>query len=220
MAALTIPYSTAEAEVQVRSVIKESTADFWTSDEIQSWLVEGAAGFSTMSGLYESVDDLTLVANQIEYTALDAGESVADIVRIHAAVYNDGSNGYTGLAELGPEVIGRRDYEDAGDPEGYTLFAEKLIISPITTAAIVTAGGVVRVYYSKMADSITDLPDHLQQFVTYYAIAMAFFKLGKNSVATQFLTMYHNAVMFERSDLRISATTPKGMFDQPDISVV
>lgn len=220
MAALTIPYSVAEARAQVRSVINESTADFWTDDEIDSWLVEGTSMLATQAHCVEAVDDVTLVVNQLEYTTLDGSDDVSDIIKIHAVIYNDGSNGYTGLVKMDLDLVGRDDLNSSGPPQQYCMFADKIVIMPITSAAVVSAGGKVRVYYSKLAADITSIPDHLQVYVICYAVAMAFFKRNKNGIASYFMNLFNTWSSFERVDLMLEPTEGKTNFIQPDILTV
>jgi len=241
MAALTLPYSAAEALQQVRTIINEATPSFWTDEEINNWIIEGVIDISSRGLAYEKRDSIILAANTLEYSgmgytgtalpnnitaitkanpgvvssvahALAIGDvvyfsgltqmtnlngtyqtvsavgsvdlfsindtsgyaaaettggacgfkknSIADIVKISACLYDNGTYGYKGLTRIHPRMIEHLSAKEAGEPFYFWHFANKIGIWPLTTAAIVTAVGKVQLFYSAISYAITDLPPY------------------------------------------------------------
>jgi len=217
MAALTIPYDASEALQQVRSVINEVTADFWTDEQINNWVIEGSALFSTLTHCFKTTGDITLVAGTFEYSTFGASISVATIIKLHAATYYTAASEQVGLVNVNPRVFGRNDFEEPGPTQGYCLFGNKILITPTPTATEVTATGKVKLFYSKIASGIGDIPDHLQIYIIHYAIAMALYKRNKGALASQFFSTFLSGAQFEGSDLILQPTDIKSEFTQPDL---
>ena len=297
MAALTLPYSAAEALQQVRTIINEATPSFWTDEEINNWIIEGVIDISSRGLAYEKRDSIILAANTLEYSgmgytgtalpnnitaitkanpgvvssvahALAIGDvvyfsgltqmtnlngtyqtvsavgsvdlfsindtsgyaaaettggacgfkknSIADIVKISACLYDNGTYGYKGLTRIHPRMIEHLSAKEAGEPFYFWHFANKIGIWPLTTAAIVTAVGKVQLFYSAISYAITDLPPYYQSLAVLYAAAKAKIKDGKYASANQLFSIYLNALSFQRSDLYEPGVDSLDMLKQPD----
>lgn len=192
-------YTTETAVTQVRSILNEATAVFWTDDELQNWLAEGTLLFSTISLCVEADDELTLVANQLRY---DSGDEsfIANVVELYGAYYNDQSNNFAGMIAAHPRMLGHLDTFTAGDPKYIMLHNHNIYIWPLTTAAIVTAGGTVQVLYSKATNDIEDLPDEFQLYPIIYAEAKAKQKDRREAEASALFSQFFSMANFERAD--------------------
>lgn len=189
----------AEATDEVRDMLNEPNATFWSDAEIQQWIKEGTRVLSSKGLLVEADDDITLVANQLFYTSSDAAW-IGDALEAYAAIYDDQSNNYKGLVKITPKQLGNVATFTSGDPKYYCFFNRTFYIWPLTTAAIVTAGGTVRVLYGKETDDITELHDEYQHLPIMYACSKCKQKDQKFAEANAFMTMFYQELNFERAD--------------------
>jgi len=222
MAAITLPYSAAEALTQVRALIGEPTASFWSDEELNNWVIEGAADISTKTFCFEKKDSIALVANQLEYTAFVTlgANKIAEVIKVYSCIYDDESNVYRGLTKIHPRNIQHLTQTTAGPSYYYYHFGGKIGIFPLPTATEAALVDPIIVYCSMMADAITDLPDHYQQFAIIYAAAMAQFKARKNAEGIQLYSQYINSMNFHRFDLYERGVNAKSDMQQPDRTVI
>ena len=222
MAAITLPYSAAEALTQVRALIGESTANFWSDEELNNWVIEGAADISTKTLCFEKKDSIALVANQLEYTAfVTLGASkIAEVIKVYSCIYDDESNIYRGLTKILPRHIQHLTQSTPGPPYFYYHFGGKIGIFPLPTSTEAALVDPIIVYCSMVANAITDLPDHYQQFAIVYAAAMARLKERKNIEAMQLYKQYISSMNFHRLDLYDRGVDAKNDMQQPDRTVV
>lgn len=204
----------ANAITEVRYQLNESSPAFWTDDEITAWIKEGTRIFSSKTLMVEGTDDLTLIANQLTYTSSDESW-IANIIEPYALLYVDQSNNYKGIIKMHPRQIGNVATFAAGDPKYYMLHNRTLYIWPLTTAAIVSAGGTISVLYSKETDDITDITDEFQHLPILYATALAKRKDQKFAEATNIMQQFLNEVNFERKDKHSREVDSLESFDIP-----
>ena len=221
MAAITLPYSAAEALIQVRALINETTPRFWTDEELNNWVIEGSVDISVKTLCYEVKDSIALLEDQLEYTAfvtLGAGK-IAEVIKVYACIYDDESNVYRGLEKIHPRQIQHLPQSTAGPSYYYYHFGGKIGIFPIPTATEALLTDPVLVYCSMVAGAITNLPDHYQQFAVIYAAAMARFKERKNAEAMALYTKYINSMNFHRADIYERGVDAKSDMQTPDRTV-
>jgi hypothetical protein len=194
--------SLANGVTAVRDVLNESTAVFWSDTQIENWIKEGCRHFSSKSLLVQKDDNAVLTASDLFYTSAEgAGYTwIADCLKIHTAYYDDGSNNYAGLMKIEPNQIGNVGTFTPGDPKYYCLFNRSIYIWPMTTAAIVTAGGLVTFLYAKETDDFTEIPDEFQHLPIVYALGRAKQRDMKFSEANSFFAQYNAELEFERGD--------------------
>lgn len=222
MTAISLPYSAAEALTQVRALIGEPTASFWTDEELNNWVIEGAADISTKTLCFEKKDSIALVENQLEYTAfVTLGASkIAEVIKVYSCIYDDESNVYRGLQKIHPRMIQHLPQVTAGPSYYFYHFGGKIGIFPLPTATEEELTDPILVYCSMIADAITDLPDHYQQFAIIYAAAMAKFKERKNGEAMQLYQQYISSMNFHKIDLYERGVDAKSDMQQPDRTVL
>jgi hypothetical protein len=169
--ALTLANATTEA----RDHLNEASAVFWSDAQLQRWIQEGTRIVASKALACEADDSITLIADTLLYTsATGAGYTwIGDCMEPYAAYYDDGSNTYKGLIKVHPRELGNVATFTAGDPKYYCLHNRSIYIWPLTTAAIVTAGGTVMVLYGKETDDITELKDEFQHMPITYGIDVA-----------------------------------------------
>ena len=179
------------AITQVRSAINESTASYWSDDEITFWIQEGTRIFSSKTLMVEDTQDIDpLIENQLRYTLSDE-TWIANIIEPYAALYDDGSNKTKGLIKVHPRQLGNVATFTSGAPKYYALHNRSLYIWPLTTAAI------------------TDEYKHLP---IIYATAKCQLKDQKYAEFITLLQQYYNEVNFERSDKHNRETDSFDMF--------
>lgn len=209
-------YTTTEARQQVRVLLNEPTASYWTNDEIDKWIQEACVDITTKTLCYEKSGDITLVSTPVLTYGSVGSDSIDDIIKIYGAVYYDNTNTYRGLLKIHPKQIHHFEPSDAGEPYYWWQFGDEFGIFPVSNATVVTAVGKVKVFYSMADEVITNLPYYYQLPAIIYAVAMARKKQGMIPEANQFYTMYLNSLGFYRADLYERAVDSKDMFQIPD----
>jgi hypothetical protein len=191
--------SLANAITEVRDLLNEATASYWTDAQITKWIQEGTRIFSSKTLMVEADDSITLVANQLLYTSSDHAW-IGDCIEPYAAYYDDASNVYKGLIKVHPRQLGNLALKTSGPPKYYCMHNRSVYVWPLTTAAIVTAGGIVMVLYAKETDDITEVSDEYQHLAIVYALAKCKQQDLKFGEANALLTQFYNEVNFERAD--------------------
>lgn len=219
MAAISLPYSAAEALTQVRALIGEPTAAFWTDEEINNWVIEGSLDISVKTLCFEHRNSIKLVANQLEYADFVAAPTtagIAQVIKVYSCIYDDESNVYRGLHKIHPRHIQNLAQSTAGPSYYYYHFGGKIGLFPLPTATEAALTDPILVYCSLVADAITDLPDHYQQFAIIYAAAMARFKERKNAEGMALYIKYINSMNFHRKDIYERGVDAKSDMQPPD----
>lgn len=218
MAALDLSdgYTTAEAKQQVRSLLNEPTANYWTDNEIDKWIQEATVDISSKTLCVEKKDTIALATNILEYTALETlgAGAIADIVKVHAVIYNNDSTTYKGLIKIHPRAIAHLPESTSGVPNYYYHFASRIGFFPIPSSS--ENGHSPIIYFSISDETITNLPYYYQLAAIYYAVAMARKKQRMEAEAQQFYMMYINSMRFHRMDLYERGVDSKDMFKIPD----
>jgi len=198
MAAITYPLSATEALQEVRALLNESTAGFWTDEEINNWVIQGSAD-AALKGLgVIKQDTIALVAATMTYTAMTTAGAggVAKICRVIGAAYD---TTYKGLLRVNPIGLLHYPNKTAGPPDYYFHLNTVFGVYPIPTSSEATKN--VTVWYSETADDIADLPLYHQHFPIWYATAMAFAKAGKGTAANYWMNLYLQGITAARNDL-------------------
>lgn len=188
------------AITEVRATLNETSADFWTDAQITAWIQEGSRIFSSKTLLVEAEDDIDpLIASQLSYSSSDE-TWMADVIEPYAAIYFDGTSTYKGLIKVHPRQIGNVGTFAAGEPKYYALHNRKLYVWPLTTSAVVAAGGIITLLYASETDDITAIADEYQHLPIVYATAKAKQKDQKFAEATALMQQFLNEINFDRLD--------------------
>lgn len=140
-----------------------------------------------------------LIANQLSYSSSDE-TFIGTMIEPYAAIYNDGANKYKGLIKSNPRKLGNVATFTSGAPKYYSLHNRKLYIWPLTTAAIITAGGKITFLFAKYTEDIADLPDDYQHLPIVYSAAKCKQKDQKFGEANALLSQFYTEIDFERQD--------------------
>ena len=129
-------YTEATARAQVRILLNETTASFWTDDQIDSLMEQACIDISARSLCYQSSDTFLLVTSQYEYTDfVTAGaDAVVDVTKVWGAFYVSPDNEYIGLKRVDPKQIADLPFMAAGPPKYYYQIANVIGILPLPTS--------------------------------------------------------------------------------------
>jgi len=183
-------YTEATARAQIRSILNESTASFWSDVEINNWITEASIDISARSLCLQASDTFLLVTSQYEYTDLVTGGAagVTDITKVWGCFYVSPDNEHIGLKRIYPSQIADLPFMAAGPPKYYYFVANVIGILPLPTSA--ENGESVRVYYSYQTNAIADLPNTYQSLVIIYATSMAYKKEHRYAESKELYGMY------------------------------
>lgn len=190
----------ANATTEVRDLLNEDQAAFFADSEIQNWIKEGTRIFSAKSLLVEGDDSITLVASQLSYGSGDHSW-IGDCMEIYTALHYNATTGkYKGLRKEHTRQIGNSANFTAGVPKAYSMHNRNIYVTPMTTAARVTAGDTILVLYAKETDDITEVKDEHQHLPIIYACAKCKQKDQKFAEATSLFNQFYQELAFERAD--------------------
>ena len=187
------------AITEIRSNLNETTAVFFTDAEITTWIQEGTIVFSSKTLMVEETSDITLVAGQLKYSSINEA-FIGNMIEPYAAIYFDGTSTYKGLIKIHPRQIGNVALATAGPPKYYTMHDRMVYVFPMTSAAVVAAGGVISVLHAKVSNDITAITDEYQHLPIIYATAKAKQKDQKFQEAGVLLSQFYQEVAYERND--------------------
>ena len=189
----------ANAITEVRDILNEPTAAFWTDSQITKWIQEGCRIFSSKTLLVEDTQVLDPpIANTLVYTSTEE-TWIGDVLEIYAAIYDDGSQGYKGLIKIHPRQLGNLATRTAGPPKYYCFHDRSIYVWPLPSAAVI-ASGQISFLFAKETDDITAIADEYQHLPVIYATAKCKQKDKMFAEAASLLAQFYQELQFERSD--------------------
>jgi len=183
-------YTAATARTQIRALIGESTASFWSDTEIDNWVKEATEDISARGLCIQDTDTFLLVTSQYEYTDLvtNGAAGVTDIVKVWGAIYLNPDDEYIGLKRISPMQIADLPHMKPGPPIYYYQFDNKIGIFPLPTSG--QNGDSVKIYFSKQSQTIGDLPNEYQPLTFLYTASMCYKKEHRYVESDKFYQMY------------------------------
>ena len=170
----------ADSVLEVRYIINEATASFWSDAEIQAWLDQGISDITSRALCFQTSDTITLSTSVYEYSTTTGSVSVSAIVKILGAFYISPDNEYIGLKRIYANQIADLPYMASGPPKYYYHYANKIGILPLPTSTEST--NLVRIYFARQASGATlalriaDLPTEYKPLLYLFAASMAWKK--------------------------------------------
>lgn len=193
-------HTLATSIVEVRNILNEKNAVFWTDTEISDWIKEGTRIFSSKTLMVEDTQIIDpLIEAQLSYSISDE-TWIGDMIEPYSAISFNGTNKYKGLMKIHPRQIGNLALGTAGPPKYYCMHDRKLYIFPLTSAAVVALGTTITFLYSKETEDITDITDEYYHLPIVYASARAKQKDQKYAEANSLFAQFYQEVNFERQD--------------------
>jgi len=197
-------YSKANILTEVRNILGEPSAVFWSDNEINEWIDQAAVDISSKAMCVEASGTLTLASGTLEYT------EPTDCIKVYAVLVSN-----RGLLKIHPRQLGNATETSSGTPNYFYHFNGKIGVYPVPSAA-----GSATVLYSKETDDITDVPDEYQPYAILFAAAKAKIKDQKFDQANTLMVQYLNSLIFHRQDLYERGVDSKDMLRIPDRTVV
>ena len=187
------------ATTEVRALLNESSASFWSDTEIENWIKQGCLDWTEKSLLLSKEDTITTSTSTYKYTT--SGNSYIDdaILTMHAEYSNkalrrinyEQLRGHTQLAlasDAAPQY-----YWDQYDGTTFTFY-----IAP--TPSSTYNNKTITVTFACRTDDITEIPYEYQQAIFLYAYSKAKTKERQFQEAALAWQQYVNGINFARRD--------------------
>lgn len=189
-----------QAVTEVRAIINEETASYWSDTEIQSWIAQGCLDWCEKTLSYILEDTITLTTNTVQYTTSTNSYIDNAMLVLHAEHNNkalkrlryEQLRGHNAPAALGSDAAPKYFY-DQYDGTTFTFY-----IAP--TPSSTYNNTLVTVLFASRTDDITALPYEYQQQIFLYAASKAKAKERQFSEASLFWQQYINNIQFARLD--------------------
>ena len=204
-------YILSTSVTQVRSLINESSANFWSDTEIQNWIKEATIDVSSKLLSAESEDDITIVNGQWIYVFSDEAW-LANLLKVKGCYYDAGSGAVKGLQRVDIQKMGHLQVA-TGVPKYFFENNRTFYIWPIPQAA--HAGKTITVLNAYETDDVTALRDEHQPLTFLYAAAKAKAKDRMFQESALYMAQYLNSINFERQDKYDMGVDPTTTFNLP-----
>jgi hypothetical protein len=204
-------YTLSTATTEVRKLINEDTAAFWSDGNIQEWIKQGCLDWSEKSLLHTKRDTITLVNGQTIYTT-STNSDIDDAIRVVHAEYNG-----IALQRIAYETIkghNARKLATTKTPAYYfDIYNETTFTVHIgPTPSATEAGNDITVYFAKRTDDITLIPYEYQPTIFLYAASKCKYRERQYQEAALYYQNYVNNIAFARTDSLQRGIQPTGSF--------
>jgi len=195
---------------EVRSLINESSASYWSDTELESWIKQGCLDWCEKTLLLTQEDTILLITNQYKYTA-STSNYIDNAIRTLHAEYNS-----TALKRLTFEEIRGHNQMVLTNNENPKYFYDKyngLIFTfyIADTPSLTQNGNSATVIFAVRTDDITEIPYEYQSNIFNYAASKAKMKERQWQEAQLLWQIYLNNISFSRQD---KLEIPEQTFDQ------
>jgi len=183
--------------VNARVYLNETTATFWTDVEMLQWLNDGTIDIVSRSHCLETTEDISLIANQVEYSV------VGDYIVVKSVRYIDSDSNERGLLIGEPSAVGR--IEDVSKPVYWYDWAGKVGVYPVldsVTTEKVTVYLITRPAAVASGAAVTT-PAIYDKALTLYIVAQAWAKDRQMGKYAQAIGRYHAELDRYRQDLLV-----------------
>lgn len=216
-------YTLDQAVTQVRYLINEDTADFWSDTEIEDWIKQATIKISTSLLSAEDEDTIT-ISNEGKFIYDSSDESwIADLLKIKSCYYEttsdtvmlpDAATDIYGMQRVELDMFGHtQQFQTYGRPVYYYENNRKIYIWP--RPSIDQRLDTIHVLYSYETDDITDLRNEHQPLTFLYAAGKAKAKDRQHQEAALYMAQFLNSINFERQDKYDLGVEPTAQFNVP-----
>ena len=220
---------------EVRNLINEPSALFYTDAEIYAWTDYAAREIALNTLCCEKFLTITSTNAAYIYPFYSSGpglgitETAKNIIHIESVMNNGTSAAYTdtyGLQKFHPRLISHLKPNTSSTTPLYWSVAQKsLFLWPPTNG---TAISLDVLYYElpiAYADSTTSptsyyLPEYMEEYVIWYALAKCYEKAGRPSQAQQYLSIFNSFIELHKTDRFIKHIDSHDMMKLPDFTKV
>lgn len=177
-----------EMRTEVRYLLNESTAAFWTDTEIDNWLDQGQRDIAVKALCIESTGSITTAAGTREYSYTG--------LKCAACEYNNKT-----LVAIPIKQIGHRTINGV-TPQYWYEYNGKIGVDPLPDAvySIKTYLAVDSTDFANDA-AVSTLPVIFQSSILLYAFYKGLMKERKFAQAAQIYNIYINEITYERQDI-------------------
>ena len=208
-------YSKANILTQVRTILNEPTARFYSDSEINSWTDRGARILSAISLCYDTTQA------DVGMTAETPLLAINDFIRVDAVINDED----TGLQRISPQMAGHVNVHTSGDPQFYFHFEDSIWLCPAPDATAVAAGSLdiygCAIVGSYGAAAAETLPDELQYMVIDFVLSQAYTKAGKHRLSGIHMQKFMEEAMLARRDVydSLNIVNSNDQFKLPDTTI-
>ncbi len=187
------------AKTEVRALINEDTASYWSDTEIENWIKQGCLDWCEKTLLLTREDTITLATNTYKYTT--SGSSYIDnAIRTLHAEHNNKA-----LKRLSYEQFrghNRMVLVDDEDPEYFYDKYNELVFTVYIagTPSVSQNGDTVNVLFACRTNAIAELPYEYQPNIFNFAATKAKMKERQWQEAQLLWQIYLNNITFSRKD--------------------
>lgn len=178
---------------EARSYLNESTASFWSDDELVVWCNDGQIDIAARTGCLETTETETLQTSTTSYSL------TTSFITVKGAIYNS----VKGLEKGSLEHMGRT--KAVGEPAYWFTWGNNLIVYPAPESGV--SGYSVVVYMTTRptavdatSDSI-EIPEQYQKALVLYMVAQGLMKDEKYAKAAQIMGQYYAELDRFRADI-------------------
>ena len=184
---------------EVRSLLNEDTASYWSDTQITSWIQQGVLDWTEKSLLLLKEDTITLATNTIQYTT-SGSSNIDDAIRTMHATYGDKA-----LQRISFEQLHKHTARALGTDKTPTYYFDHydgttftFYIGPKPSAT--QNGFTINVWFACRSDDITAIPYEYQPHVFLFACHKAKFRERQYQEAHLYYQTYINNIVFARQD--------------------
>lgn len=192
-------YTLAQSITEVRAILNEDTASYWSDTQITSWIQQGVLDFCNTSLLYLQEDVITLATSTTKYTT-STNSYIDNGLRTIHALYDGKALQRVTYEQMhkhnAPSISSTttpKYYFDQYDGNTFTFY-----IGPTPGASENTEE--VTVYMACRTNDITDLPWEYQPIIFDFAAHKAKFRERLYQESYLYYQKYINQITFMRQD--------------------
>ena len=188
----------ADAILEVRRRINDTTTNVVTDAQITEWLHRGARNVSVITLCKPVVNNVVLLENQMRYTL------GSDFVKVNVVLRTnrDGTSEEEGLQRIHPRHVGSTYLGTPGVPKYWFDWRQSgnenyIYVFPTPSATAALGTSEVHVHGYMIVDDYgagDELPDQANNLSILYAVACGFIREGKHAKAALEMQRYLNAV--------------------------
>lgn len=196
-----------QLRTEVRAILNEATAAFYTDAQIDFWLQHGARDISLKTRCFESQATITVVASTLSYA------QPTDCFHVFSVF-----NAATGLAltKIAPNKMGHiTETATAAIPLYWFHFNELIYLTPLASG-----GSTLTVLYAQTTETVTDIPDQFRWMLIDYAVSRGMLRNAKTIESLALANIYNNNTQFSRRDVTDRGVDTLDDLTIPDTSVV
>jgi hypothetical protein len=193
-------YTAGQLRTEIRRLLNESSASFFTDADIDAWIVDAVLDISVKARCVEGETTFAINSGNRSYA------QPTGLIGIEAVLLGGSSLVRTRLRQFG-----QIHSATAGPPTAYAHFIGKLWFSPIPDTTYEAT-----VLYWKRTSTYTDLPEEYQLLALLFGVMRGKLKDERYAEAGQLYTMYIQELNFQRLDLEEPEPDSREMLRIPD----